>query len=137
MTETLKAMLKKARNDSEFEAKLNALGESGAKPEAIIAFAAEHGFAVTAEDFKSCGSGRAELIEAELDNVAGGFLPTQNRYDPNVCPTLTRPRYECAGFLNFISCDHYSAQSRGKGAWHFKCAMGAFDYIGMSGGKPY
>ena len=145
----LHAMLEKAKNDKDFEAKLNALGESGAAPEAVIAFAAEHGFAITEDELNSCGGdcGKCgELTEEDLDKVAGGVGPTKDRYDSAVCPSLTRTRYECVGFLALVWCDHYKQTKIG---WVYRgntndiidiykhtCNRRGFDYYGTSYGDP-
>jgi len=139
----LHAMLEKAKNNCEFEAKLKALSENGAKPEEIIAFAADHGFAITSEDLESCKGDCAkcgELTEDDLDAVAGGG-PTQNRYDPNVCPTVGRTRYECVGFLQIVKCDHYQMNCVGMSSelghyiYRHICNMGAFNYVGKPDGS--
>jgi len=68
----LHAMFDKAKNDKEFEAKLSALGESGAAADEVIAFAAEHGFTITEDELNPCGGDCTELSEDDLETVAGG-----------------------------------------------------------------
>jgi len=140
--EQLKAMLEKARTDKEFGAKLEELGKSGAQPEAIVAFAAEHGFTITAEDLNSCRGDCAkcgELTEDELENVSGAG-PTQDRYDPNECPTRTRTHYYCVGFLKLTWCDHFrriKVQESPQFRFRHICEKpGGFNYIGDSDGEP-
>jgi hypothetical protein len=80
-----------------------------------------------------------ELTEEQLVEAAGGREGglTQNRYDPNVCPRLTRTRYECVGFLGGWLCDHYrrSIPERDYDIYKHQCAMGAFDYKGDEDGN--
>ena len=82
------------------------------------------------------------LDEEKLEDVSGGY--SQNRYDPNVCPTLNRTRYECVGFFSSNWCDHYrqvflrviegTPGISTIDIYHHKCAMGAFDYEGELSG---
>jgi len=147
--EQLKLFIAKAKTDSELMAKINAFGANDANADEIIALAAEHGFTITAEDLNSCGGDCAkcgELSEEQLDAVAGGVdgAPTQNRYDPKVCPSLTRTRYECVGFFQIIPCDHYIKYNVGykdvdgkrMPSYRHICVKDAFNYVGLDNGKP-
>ena len=67
MTDNLKKFLEEASKDQEFIEKVNGTHA----PEALIALAAEKGFALTAEDLKP-DQPTGELSEDELDAVAGG-----------------------------------------------------------------
>ena len=83
------------------------------------------------------------VTENDLEQVVGGGA-TENRYDPNVCPTLKRTRYECVGFLSGCWCDHYSKlesfkmEHNGKKVSIFihTCARGCFNYTGLENGEP-
>jgi len=138
--EQLQAMLKKAVTDKVFMSKLEELSRINAAPEEIVAFAADYGFTIKKEDLEaavcngSCVSNE-ELGEEQLEQISGGggIYPTQDRYDPNVCPNLTRTRYECVGFLQFINCDHYKRDifsSRRYGYWHHCNKFGFPSYRG-------
>ena len=67
MTENMKKFLEEASKDQSFIEKMN----KAETPEAVIALAAEKGFALTAEDLKP-EAPTGELSEDELDAVAGG-----------------------------------------------------------------
>ena len=67
MTEKMKKFLEEASKDQSFIEKMN----KAETPEAVIALAAEKGFALTAEDLKP-EAPTGELSEDELDAVAGG-----------------------------------------------------------------
>ena len=67
MTENMKKFLEEASKDQSFIEKMN----KAEPPEAVIALAAEKGFALTAEDLKP-EAPTGELSEDELDAVAGG-----------------------------------------------------------------
>ena len=86
------------------------------------------------------------LGEEHLEAVSGGA--TQNRYDPKVCPALSRTRYECVGLFQSCWCDHYSrtfvSETHDGIPEHptikiflHECAMGAFIYRGKSTGEEY
>jgi len=139
----MQSFIEKAKNDKELMAKLDALGASGAGVEEAIALAAEYGFLVTEEDCRqaaarSCPHKKGELAEEDLATAAGGA--TQNRYDPVRCGQATRTMYECVGFLKATWCDHYREQFAGRVSnyygerWHYYCAMGCYDYIGVPEG---
>ena len=143
------AFIEKAKSDGKLMAKLDKLGEKGAKDEDIISLAVEYGFTITKEEIEamknqSCSSCKnCEIGEEDLENVAGGSKKeTQNRYDPNVCPNLTRTRYECVGLLNIVWCDHYrrtrynSKFDLPSTIYIHECAMGAFSYKGFDNGNP-
>ena len=146
--EQIKAFIEKAKTDSELMAKLDALGRKGAEGvDEVVSLAAKYGFSVTKEDMEAARRGNCphhgELSEEDLDVVSGGSdkLLTQNRYDPNVCPNLTRTRYECVGFMRILYCDHYKYSDAGKthSGWAIfshACAMGAFNYEGYEFGEP-
>ena len=143
--EQLKLFIEKAKTDSELMAKINAFGANNANADEIITLAAEHGFTVTKTDLEAvaCGGSGGELSEEHLENVSGGFgSPTENRWDPNVCPGLTRTRYECVGLFQLCNCDHYrkkgaSAQYQKQATLYYHtCVMGAFNYIGYGNGAP-
>ena len=131
--------------------KLDDLGLKGAGDEEIIALAAENGFTITSEEFKEFKNRETEhqkINEEELTQVAGGGKSTQNRYDPKVCPKLTRTRYECVGFMHIVWCDHHREHYIGRRGpfdnegrrghlYEYKCAMGAYNYTGLMCGEPY
>jgi len=146
--EQIKLFIEKAKSDSKLMTKLDALGKSGAGAEEVIALAAEYGFTVTVQEYEQaakCGGNCVhcgELSEADLDAVSGGVgAITQNRYDPNVCPNLSRTRYECVGFWSLVWCDHLRHTKTEKRdyrdivMYRYECAMGAFDYYadGLTG----
>ena len=150
----IKELIKKAINDKELMAKLDELGSKGAGDDEIIKLAAENGFTFTKEDIEEFMNQEAKinkLDEEELKNVAGGA--TQNRYDPNVCPKLTRTRYECVGLFQLCWCDHYYRKflgmdgppTGGRGGqrgnkhalYKHECVMGCFNYTGVEVGHPY
>ena len=138
----LQAMLEKAKTDKVLMDKLEELGRKNAVPEEIIAFAADHGFTITANDLEvaACGKIGGELNEEQLDQISGGFIyPTENRFDPNVCPGLTRTRYECVGLFQFCNCDHYKRELFGTGKysyWHYCNTNGFKAYKGDYAGNP-
>jgi predicted ribosomally synthesized peptide with nif11-like leader len=146
--EQIKLFIEKAKTDSELMAKLDALGRKGADgADEAVALAAEYGFTVTKEDMEAARRQNCphhgQLSEEELGAVSGGGgdLLTQNRYDPDVCPNLTRTRYECVGFLRALYCDHYKYSNAGKtpsgwATFSHVCAMGAFNYEGYEFGEP-
>ena len=141
----LKAFFDKAKTDEELMAKLYELGKREAPDEEIIALASEHGFTITKEEIEimkshSCSSYvSCKIQEEDLENATGGYnedAPTKNRYDPKTCPTTTRTKYECVGFLEILYCDHLRREPLGNYIYHYKCMMGAFDYIGNTWGTP-
>ena len=140
----IKAFLEKAISDESLMVKLNELGVKGLPDEEIIKLATEHGFTITKieiEEMKNRTVTSDKLNEEELGNIAGGCdcMGTQNRFDPNVCPTLTRTRYECVGLFYYVWCDHYKRTHIGKNKsnlYHHLCRMGAFDYQGTDNGNP-
>jgi len=144
----MQSFIEKAKNDKELMAKLDVLGASGAEADKYVALAAEHGFSITEADYQeaaagSCPHKKGELAEEDLEAAAGGFIDTQNRYNPDVCGKYTQVSYECVGFLRKIWCDHYREKqlpSVGLGGmryrWQFTCAMGRYDYVGHSDGDP-
>ena len=67
MTDKLKAFLEEASKDRKFTEKL----KEASTPEAVIALAAEKGFALTKEDLEA-GVPTCEMSDDELDAVAGG-----------------------------------------------------------------
>ena len=131
----MQAFIEKAKGDTALMAKLNEVGSSGAGEEEVVALAAEHGFTVTAEDYREAAAKsnphrRGELAEEELDSVAGGNpVGTQNRWNPEVCNKYTRTHYNCVGFMKGCWCDHYSANRHGSIKYRHVCSMGRFDYI--------
>ncbi|MCL2010654.1 MAG: Nif11-like leader peptide family natural product precursor [Synergistaceae bacterium] len=138
--EQMKAFIEKAKNDKALMAKLDELGASGAEADKIVALAAEHGFAITAEDYRlaeeQAGTRQSgELKEEELEAVAGGS-PTQNRWDPVRCGQATRTIYECVGFIKSVYCDHYRVVVLAPPTYQHSCAMGRFDYKGYHDGEP-
>jgi len=150
----MKAFIEKANSDESLTAKLNELGEKDIKDEEIIALAAEYGFTITKDEienmrFHSCNSCKScEIQEEELESVAGGGMPTQNRWNPKICPTLTRTRYECVGFLNLFWCDHYEMKDTKTTVRSMEtgleapikihiCKRGAFNYWGSLVGDPW
>ena len=143
----IKALLEKAKSDENLMEKLNELGKKEQDDE-IIALASEHGFTITKEEMEEMKNRTTEsgkLNEEDLDKVAGGGA-TQNRWDPNVCPNLTRTRFECVGFMQAVWCDHYKqtdtgrkiVTDRGENIYvkRHQCMMGAFDYEGGKYGEP-
>ena len=141
--------IEKAMADEDLMAKLDELGKADAPDEEIITLAAEYEFTITKKEIEamknqSCSSCKScEIGEDELGNVAGGNKKeTQNRYDLNVCPNLTRTRYECVGLLNIVWCDHYrrtrynSKFDLPSTIYIHECAMGAFNYKGFDNGNP-
>ena len=138
----MQSFIEKAKNDKALMAKLDTLGASGAEADKIVALAAEYGFAITEEDCRqaaqtTCPHKKGELKEEDLEAAAGGFIDTQNRYNPDICGKYTKVEYECVGFLRKIWCDHYREKelpSVGFGAagwrWQFTCVMGRYDYTG-------
>ena len=81
-----------------------------------------------------------ELMEENLENVAGGGA-TENRYVQNRCMNSWRTMLECVGYLAMIWCDHYRRTETGESIprgkiYRHKCAMGAWDYLGMKDGDP-
>jgi len=83
---------------------------------------------------------KKSLTEEQLDQISGGFIyPTENRFDPNVCPGLTRTRYECVGLFQFCNCDHYKRELFGTGKysyWHYCNTNGFKAYKGDYNGNP-
>ena len=69
MSETMRKFMEEVEKDA---ALAEALGKAET-PEAVIALAAEKGFALTAEELKADESG-CELEDDELDDVAGGLF---------------------------------------------------------------
>ena len=67
--EQLKAFLAKAKDDQSIQDKLKA----AKSPEDVVAIAKEHGYEFTADKI----TGMRELIEEELEGVAGGGDPCQ------------------------------------------------------------
>ena len=140
--EQLKAFIKKANGDKELMAKLDALGASNAETEEIITVAAEYGFTFTKEDYDNFIAETQKsgvLKEEELETATGGVFAGTDRFDPNVCPYLTRTRFECVGFLSMFNCTHYVSEVMrhlGDNHWHHRCKQGAFNYIGTSCGIP-
>ena len=137
--EQMKAFIEKAKNDSALMDKLNKLGASGAAPDKIVALAAEHGFAITAEDYrqavKAAGAAGArksgELKEEDLEAAAGGiFGQTENRYDPKVCGNYSKVHHDCVGILELNWCDHYRRETRegSLAVERHMCQMGYFDH---------
>ena len=143
----IKEFIEKAISDTELMAKLDELSSKGAGSEELSTLASEYGFAISKEEIddyisqviKSC-----ELGEEDLENVAGGG-PTQNRYDPKVCPRLKQTRYECVGFMHWVWCDHYRMIETDrtikdgyevKKLFVHKCVMGGFNYYGDIMGNP-
>src|SRR6476469_7481367 len=71
------AFLKKAETDSSLQAKLAAVGW---RRSAVIAIAAEAGYAITADELDAASNAyRGELSDLALDNVAGGAKPLPGR----------------------------------------------------------
>ena len=67
------AFLKKAETDPLLQAKLEA---AGWKRSAVIAIAAEAGYAITADELDAASDAfHGELSDSALDNVAGGAKP--------------------------------------------------------------
>ena len=144
----LKAFLEKAKTDDSLMAKINEMGKKKASDEEIIALAAEYEFTITKEEIEamknqSCSSCKScEIGEEDLENIAGGSeRDTQNRYDPNVCPNLTRTRFECVGFWAIVWCDHYRKtqdiyKPYKESIFIHECVMGAFNYKGYGNGNP-
>jgi len=143
----IKAFFEKAMSDDDLMAKLKELGEKDAQDEEIIALAAGFGFTITKADIEKMKNPTTEfgkLNEEDLEKVAGGA--TKNRWNPNVCPKLTRTRYECVGFLHSNWCDHYRMTDAGvslhpSGLVHVSkynhiCMMGVFNYRGKYCGEP-
>ena len=145
--EQIKAFIEKVKSDNALMAKLDALSAKNASTDDVIKLAAECGFTFSKEDYeqsKNCGENCTrcgELSVEDLDTVSGGN--SQNRYDPNVCPNLTRTRYECVGFMSWCYCDHYrmeyvkSIGGLGRNVHQHICGMGAFNYEGLNNGEPY
>ena len=146
----IKEFLEKAVNNKVLMTKLDELSLSGASDDEIIALAAKNGFIITKEDIEEFTNQEAEyskINEEELEKVAGGA--SQNRYDPKVCPSLKRTRYECVGFLSSCWCDHYrktyiddygsSARSgeAPKPVYRHRCSWKGFNYLGLCDGTPY
>ena len=143
----IKAFYEIAMADESLMTKLNELSEKEAPDEEVIALAAEHGFTITKDEIESAKKRTVEsgkLNEEDLENVAGGA--TTNRFNPKVCPNLTRTRYECVGFLHSNWCNHYRRSDAGvslhsSGLVHVSkynhvCVMGAFNYRGKVCGEP-
>ncbi|MCL2010653.1 MAG: Nif11-like leader peptide family natural product precursor [Synergistaceae bacterium] len=138
--EQMKAFIEKAKTDKDLMAKLNALcvGEEAPDkmPDKIVALAAEHGFAITAEDYRkgaerACTRKSGELKEEELEAVAGGdgWGWTENRYDQGICGKITREHSRCFGVWEIVGwCDHYDAYRFAPYRRRVVCAMGRYDY---------
>ena len=131
----MKEFIEKAKNDDAMRAKLNELVESGAGTDKIIAIAAEHGFAITEEDFRQpeghvCKRKSGELEEEELEAVAGGNWGwTENRYDQGLCGKITREHSRCFGVWEVVGwCDHYDSYRFQPYKRRVVCAMGRYDY---------
>jgi len=131
----MQSFIEKAKNDKELMAKLNILGAAGAEADKIVALAAEHGFSITAEDYRQaaktiCPHKKGELKEEDLEAATGGG--TQNRWNPEVCGKYTEVEWDCVGFLGLNWCDHYRLEfvPGPDGLWHYTCVMGRYDYIG-------
>ncbi|MCL2111978.1 MAG: Nif11-like leader peptide family natural product precursor [Clostridiales bacterium] len=138
--EQMKAFIEKAKNDSGLMAKLDELSASseGLEPDKIVELAAEHGFAITVEEYRMAveqaeARKAGELKEEELEGAAGGTGWTKNRYDPIMCRGLTRliPG-RCSPLFEF-DCDHFnndlvrgSGDARGNKTYNISCNMGAF-----------
>jgi len=132
----MQSFIEKAKSDSSLLAKLNELDTEG-----IVAFAAEHGFSITAEDCRQAAEmagtrKKGELKEEDLEAAAGGG--TQNRYDPNECVKFKEVQYRCVGFLGMCLCDHYEKNEVKGEPWIclHTCAMGCFSYKAVSGFGP-
>ena len=134
--EQMKAFIEKARNDKALMAKLDELSAGGAEMDKIIALAAEHGFTITAEDYRQAVKAArmrksGELNEKDLEAASGGY--TQNRYNPSRCKGLTQPiSGMCTAFFLEGNCDHLNYErALGSGYTTGKtrivsCNMGAF-----------
>jgi len=136
----LQKFIKKADEDAELYKKVEALSMEEATDEEYIGLASEYGITIANEELeqaRSCVSCKncSELSEGELDDVVGGSggntRPiTADRFDPEVCPSQTRTRYECVGFMKIVWCDHYDRQflkGSNYGYMH-QCKMGYFKY---------
>ena len=90
--EQLKAFLEKVQGDTSLQEKLNA----PTTPEAVIEFAKDAGFAITAEDIQSMQSTTEEVSDDELEGATGGLVevtlasPTTPATSPAV---ITRVRH--------------------------------------------
>ena len=154
--EQLNAFLRKAIKEEALMDKLNKLGSKDAGDDEIIKVAAENGFTVTKEEieeFQNQKTGQCKLNEEDLKDVAGGDgaegWPTEDRFDPKVCPGLRRTRFECVGLAQLIWCDHLWRVNTGKkrqrkgfysphDVFHHKCQRpGGFDYEGCILGDPF
>ncbi|MCL2222504.1 MAG: hypothetical protein FWC20_09600 [Oscillospiraceae bacterium] len=155
--DNLKLFIEKAKGDEKLMAKLNEIGKDSVTPEKIEQLAAEYGITVPKDEldklcYKKCGI----LTEGDLEEVAGGDAdedhfedvdisgwPTQNRFDPAVCPGVGQLRYECRGFMNLVYCDHYSKtyshtrveKYKGKGGGDRRTSI--FDHVCSKGGFNY
>jgi len=127
----MQAFIEKTKNDKDLMTKLDALGAAGAGPEKIIALAAEHGFAITVEEYQMANRlakarKSAELAEEELEAVTGG-LWTEDRHDPEVCGQYDDTHYWCVGFLGlFHCCWYHEIVKNDYGAWSRLCRKGHF-----------
>ena len=130
----MQAFIEKAKTDNELMAKLNTLAADGTEADNIVALAAEHGFAITAEDYRQAKEQagvqkKGELAEEDLETAAGGiFGQTANRWDPEVCNQYSKVHLNCVGFLQAFWCDHYREWTDGVGKAWVTCSMGRFNY---------
>ena len=71
--EQINLFMEKAQADKELAAKLKEMQASKATVEKFIAFAAEHGFAITKEDVEQPNRKvSGEISEEQLDEIVGG-----------------------------------------------------------------
>ena len=139
----LTEFLEKAENDNELMEKLDELGRKEASDEEIISLASNYGFTITneeIEDFKTRDIKSIQINESELASVSGGFgWGSLNMWDPDICPTLGRTRFECVGFLEKKWCNHYrkwQITEKSPIIYLHECAMGSFKYYGDGKGNP-
>jgi len=160
--DNLKLFIEKAKGDEKLMTKLNEVGKDSITPGKIQELAAEYGITVPKDELdKLCYKKFGVLAEGDLEEVAGGDAheddfdidisgwPTQDRFDPAVCPGIGRTRYECVGFLRLVYCDHYSKtfshthieKYKGKGGadrrisiFDHVCSKGGFNYKGKLNG---
>jgi len=134
--DNVKAFINKAKENETLMAKLDALGERDAGVDEITALAAENGFTITAGEIEEYKSGvladrekHGKLSEEELASVAGGGLPTENRYNPKICSQYSKVHYYCVGFLQLCHCDHFRCSTSSNGYREdLECVMGYYKY---------
>ena len=66
--EQLNAFVEKVKGDTSLQEKLNGAADA----DAVVEFAKDAGFSITAEDIQSMQSAPVELSDVELESAAGG-----------------------------------------------------------------